>query len=361
LSNDTSRSSGYRLENQDRTGGAPGGTAAGSRELPDPPWINVIGTTLRLWLRRRVLRVPDSERIGTRHRGRIAAVVAAAVVVANGAVAVTLAVHAHADGAHGQSYLIRLKRISAQAEARAAAAAAAQANGDAAARWIAAQAGHGLVIGCDPATCTAILAAGYPTGGQVVLQPGVLLPGPGSIIVATPAVRAQYGARLRTVAPAVIASFGAGAQAVQVAVVVPGGQQAYSQAASKALAARRHAGTTLLQDRKVHARGAIRTDLRSGRIDPRLLTDLRRLAAHYAVYLVHFGDAGPQAGRAVPFRMAEVAVSPPGSGRSDASSLRGMEKLLKTEPARYRPELLQKRLAGGAAVLEIKFLAPSPV
>jgi hypothetical protein len=361
VSNDTSRSSGYRLENEDRTGGGAGGTAAGSRELPDPPWINVIGTTLRLWLRRRVLRLPDTERIGTRHRGRILTVLAAVVMVAGAAVATTLTVYAHADNNHRQSYLIRLKRISAQAQARAAAAAAAQANGDAAARWIAAQAGHGLVIGCDPATCTAILAAGYPTGGQVVLQPGVRLPGPGSLIIATPAVRAQYGARLRTVAPAVIASFGAGAQAVQVAVVVPGGQQAYSRVASKALAARRHAGRTLLQDRKVHARGAIRADLRSGRIDPRLITDLRRLAAHYAVYLVHFGDAGPQAGRAVPFRMAEVALSPRGSGRSDASNLRGMEKLLKSEPARYRPKLLQKRLAGGAAVLEIKFLAPSPV
>jgi hypothetical protein len=360
VSNDTSRSSGYRLENPDRPGGGTGGTAAGSRELPDPPWIKVIGTTLRLWLRRRVLRVPDSGRIGTRHRGRIVTVLAAVVMVAGAAVATTLTVHAHADNDHRQSYLIRLKRISAQAQARAAAAAA-QANGDAAARWIAAQAGHGLVIGCDPATCTAILAAGYPTGGQVVLQPGVRLPGPGSLIVATPAVRAQYGARLRTVAPAVIASFGAGAQAVQVAVVVPGGQQAYSRVASKALAARRRAGRTLLQDRKVHARGAIRTDLRSGRIDPRLITDLRRLAVHYAVYLVHFGDAGPQAGRAVPFRMVEVAASARGSGRSDASNLRGMEKLLKSEPARYRPKLLQKRLAGGAAVLEIKFLAPSPV
>jgi len=360
VSNDTSRSSGYRLENQDRTGGG-AGTAAGSRELPDPPWINVIGTTLRLWLRRRVLRVPDSERIGTRHRGRLAAVLAAVVVVAGGAVAITLTVHAHADGSHRQSYLIRLKRISAQAQARAAAAAAAQANGEAAARWIAAQADHGLVIGCDPVTCAAILAAGYPTGGQVVLQPGVRLPGPGSLIVATSAVRAQYGARLGTVAPAVIASFGAGAQAAQVAIVVPGGQQAYSRAASKALAARRHAGRTLLQDREVHARGAIRTDLRSGRIDPRLISALRRLAAHYAVYLVRFGDAGPQAGRAVPFRMAEVAVSPRGSGRRAGSNLRGMEKLLKGEPARYRAKLLQKRLAGGAVVLEIKFLAPSPV
>jgi hypothetical protein len=361
VSNDTSRSSGYQLENQDWTGGGSRGTAAGSRELPDPPWIKVIGTTIRLWLRRRVLRVPDSGRIGTRHLGRIAALLAAVLVVAGGAVAATLTVHAHAEASHRQSVVIRLNRIRAQALARAAADAAAQANGKAAARWIAAQAGRGLVLGCDPATCAAILAAGYPMSGQVVLQPGVRLPGPGSLIVATPAVRAQYGARLRIVAPAVIASFGAGAQAVQVAVVVAGGQQAYSQDASKALAARRHAGQMLLKDRKVHARGAARIDLRSGRVDPRLITALRRLAARYAVYVVHFGDAGPQAGRALPFRMAEVAATRSGSGRRAGSTLRGMEKLLKSEPARYRARLLRKRLAGGAAVLEIKFPAPSPV
>src|SRR5215467_14515642 len=37
-----------------------GGAVPGSYEVPPaPPWSKVIGTTLRLWLRRRVLRVPD--------------------------------------------------------------------------------------------------------------------------------------------------------------------------------------------------------------------------------------------------------------------------------------------------------------
>jgi hypothetical protein len=59
--------------------------------------------------------------------------------------------------------------------------------------------------------------------------------------------------------------------------------------------------------------------------------------------------------------MAEVAASPRASGHRAGSNLRGIEKLLKREPARYRAKLAQKRLAGGAAALEIKFLAPSPV
>jgi hypothetical protein len=367
VSSETSRPSRYQLADPARAGGEPGGAPAGPRRPSNPSWIKVIGTTLRLWLRRRVLRVPDSQRIGPRHAGRIAVVLAVVVVIAAGVAAIALTVHKQAAGGHRPHAAARLNVTPARAAAQAAAATAAQANGAAAARWIAAQVGRGLVIGCDPATCAAIIAAGYPTGGQVVLQPGVRLPGPGSLIVATAAVRAAYGARLDSLAPAVIASFGTGAEAVQVAVAVPGGQQAYGQAASKALTARRHAGRALLTDRKVLARGAIRTDLGSGRVDPRLITVLRKLAARYPVHLVHLGDTGPRAGRAMPFRMAQVAV-PSSRGRHRRrsehrrrSDLRGMEKLLRSQPARYRAELLPKRLAHGMRVLEIKFLAPSPV
>jgi hypothetical protein len=316
---------------------------------------------VRLWLRRKVLRVPDSERIGRRYAGRVAAVLAVVVVIAGGAVAIALTMHAKTSGSHQQHAAARLKAAPAQTAAQAAAAAAAQANGAAAARWIAAQVGHNLVIGCDPATCASILAAGYPTGGQVVLQSGAQLPGPGSLIVATAAVRADYGPQLDSVAPAVIASFGAGAQAVQVAVVVRGGQQAYSRAVSKALTARRHAGHSLLHRHNVQARGATRTDLGSGHVDPRLITVLRRLAARYPVHLLHFSDSGPQAGRDMPFRMAEVAVPSPRRGHRGASDLRGMEKLLKSQPRGYRAQLVLKRLPGGMRVLQIKFVAPSPV
>jgi hypothetical protein len=326
------------------------------RRQSNPSWAKVIATTLRLWLRRHVLHVPDSERIGTRHKGRVAAVVAAVVVIAGGAVTVALTVHAQASGNHGPQAGARPRLTPAQA----AAAAAAQANSQAAARWIAAQVGPGLVIGCDPATCAAILASGYPTGGQVVLQPGVHLPGPSSLIVATAAVRALYGAQLGNAVPAVIASFGTGAQAVQVGLVVAGGAPAYQQAADKALAARRHAGRKLLKDREVHARGAIRTDLGSGLVDPRLIAVLHRLATRYGINLLHFGDRGPQAGDTMPFRMAEVAVPSGRAGRSPSSALAGMEKLLRSQPAVDRAELIPKRLADGIRVLEIKFLAPSP-
>lgn len=367
MSNETSRSSsGYRLEDPVRAGHRPDSATLTPGRQSSPSWVTVIGTTLRLWLRRRVLRVPDSERIGARHSGRSAAVLAAIVVVAAGAVAIALtvhapAVHAPSGGDAARRASARPRLTPAQAAAQAAAAAAAQANGQAAAHWIAAEVHSGQVIGCDPATCAAILAAGYPTGGQVVLEPGVALPGPGSVIVATAAIRAQYGAQLGKVAPEVIASFGTGAQAVQVAVVVPGGAQAYHRMAHRALAARRRAGQRLLRDRKVHARGVTKRDLRSGLVDPRLITVLRRLAGRYGVYPLRFGDRGPRAGRAVPFRMAEVAVPPVRARRGAGSDLRGMEKLLKDQPAGDRARLILRRSPRGVRVLEIKFPAPSPV
>jgi hypothetical protein len=362
VSNQTSRPSGARLEDPAR----PARAAVRSRPQSNPSWLKVIGTTLRLWLRRHVLRVPDSERLGARHKGRIAvAAIAVLVIVAGGAV-VALTVHSRAGGsspqrASGRPTSARPKLTPAQAAARAAAAAAAVANDQAAARWIAAQVGQSLVIGCDPATCAAILAAGYPTGRQVVLQSGVSLPGPGSIVVATAAVRAQYGAQLGSAIPAVIASFGSGPQAVQVGVVVPGGPAAYRQDAIAAHAASRAAARKLLANRRVQARGMIRTDLGAGRVDPRLITVLRRLATHYTVDIVHFGDTGPRTGGTVPFRMAEVAVLSSRAGRHVINDLAGLEKLLKSQPAGYRAELIPKRLAGGVRVLEIKFLAPSPL
>jgi hypothetical protein len=160
----------------------------------------------------------------------------------------------------------------------------------------------------------------------------------------------------------VIASFGTGAQAVQVAVVVHGGQQGYRSAVRSALTARRHAGHLLLQRRNVQARGAVRTDLGPGHVDPRLIYVLRRLAARYPVHLLHFADTGPQAGRDMPFRLAELAVPSSRPGRRGGSSdLRGMEKLLKSQQRGYRAQLAAKRLANGTRVLEIRFVAPSPV
>ncbi|HEY2314770.1 MAG TPA: hypothetical protein VGH96_14230 [Streptosporangiaceae bacterium] len=372
MSSDTSPPSGYRLDNPARTAGATsasGGNApvrqisGGARRMGQsaaaPSWIKVIGTTLRLWVRRRVLRVPDTGRVGRARRAGFAAV----IVVAVAAVAVTAVVELTGSPASQRTrqHAATTPRLTpAQKRARAAAAAQAAANGTAAVDWIAAEVSQQAVIGCDPATCAAILTAGYAGGGKIVLQPGALLPAVGALVVATPAVRAQYGAQLATTAPAVIASFGSGAEAVQVRVVVAGGQAAYSQAASSAIAARRNAGIKLIGNGRVRVRAAAREDLAGGLVDPRLLTVLQRLATRYPVTISRFGDAGPNADTSTPFRLAEIIGLTTQHRRGQTSELAGAEKLLEHQPSGYRAALTVVRLAGGKYGLKIQFAAPSP-
>ncbi len=331
------------------------------RHRPRPSWVKVIGTTLRLWLRRRVLHVPDSGRIGTGRRA-VAAVVAVVVVAA----AVTVAVGLIGSSAaprpvHHTATRVRTPKLTpAQRLAQAAAAAQTAANGKAAATWISAQVGARTVIGCDPATCAAILAAGYPSSGQVILQPGVSLPAAGGLVVATPSIRAEYGPQLGDAAPAVVAAFGTGPTAVQVRLVTPGGQAAYSTSARSAVAARRSAGRKLIAGARVHVHAGARADLTAGLVDPRLLTVLHRVATHYALDIARFGDAGPQADSSMPFRSAEIIVPSTRHRPHRASELAGVERLLRAQPRGYRAWLAVVRLAGGKYRLQIEFPAPSP-
>ena len=357
MSSDTSPPSQYRLDSPARTGGAAAGAPAPRSPIAaQPSWTKVIGTTLRLWVRRHVLHVPDTGKIGRARAAGVAVaaaviVVAAVAAIAAAAVALTRAPASHHARQHAQT---KPPLTAAQKQAQAAAARAVAANSTAAAIWIAAQVSEQAVIGCDPATCAAILSAGYGSGGQVVLQPGVPLPSAGALVVATPAVRSQYGAGLVTTAPEVIAAFGTGPQAVQVRVIVPGGQAAYSAAASSAVQAGRTAGLKLIRESLVRVHPAARLDLTAGLVDPRLLTVLQGLGARYQIDIYSFAEGGPVAGSTVPFRLAEIV----GLTRREVV---GAEKLLKALPDQSRPALAVARLPGGKYGLTIRFKAPSPL
>ena len=366
MSSDTSPPSRYRLDSPARTGGAAAGAPAPRSPLPaEPSWTKVIGTTLRLWVRRHLLHVPDTGKIGRARTAGVAtaaAVIVVAVVAAITAAAIALssAPVSHHARQHAQT---KPPLTAAQKQAQAAAARAAAANSTAAATWIAAQVSEQIVIGCDPATCAAILSAGYGNGGEVVLQPGVRLPSSGALVVATPAVRAQYGAELEATAPELIAAFGSGPQAVQVRVVVPGGQAAYSAAASSAIAAGRSAGLKLIADGKVRVHPAAWLDLTAGLVDQRLLTVLQGLGTRYSIDIYSFADGGPVAGSPVagspstassaPYRLAQIV----GLTRREVA---GAVKLLKALPNESRPALAVAHLPGGKYGLTIRFKAPSP-
>ena len=318
----------------------------------EPSWVKVIATTLRLWLRRRVLRVPDRGKIG---RARVIAIVAIAAVIAAGAAAVVVALtRAPASHQTAHSRVTRPTLTPAQKRARAAAARAVAANTTATATWIAAQVSEQATIACDPATCAAILQAGYSSAGQLVLQPGAELPGADAIVVATPSVRAQYGANLATTAPEIIASFGTGPQAVQVRVVVPGGQAAYSQALSSAIAARRSAGLALIANHEVRVYPAPRQVLTAGLVDPRLLAVLQRLAAHSSVDIYSFSDGASIPGGATPYRQAEII------GLTTKRAVNTIARQLTALPDSSRPALTIVRGPGGNYGLTLMFKAPSP-
>jgi hypothetical protein len=324
------------------------------RQLPvrqppaDPSWVKVIATTLRLWLRRRLLRVPDGSRISNLRRAALAAAVIVVLAAAGGAAVIASASKTPAPR-HRPPHPSALAAAQAQLKV----------NAQAAASWFAAQVGRQVVVGCDPAMCSYLLAAGFPGSRQYVLQPGVSLPGIATMVVSTPTVRGQYGAQLANSAPVVIAGFGVGLDAVQVREVVPEGASGYPRAAHNARAARRTAGAALVANPRVHAQGSARRDLLSGMVDPRLIVVLRRLAARHVINIAWFGDSGPLTGNSLPFRSVELINIAGGHGPH--SELASILSLLHGLAAPYHPNVTVSYPPSAGVVVRVAFLAPSPM
>ena len=91
--------------------------------------------------------------------------------------------------------------------------------------------------------CAALQAHGIAPGNLLVLRPSSADPLGSDVVIATPAVRSQFGRRLASVyAPVVIASFGTGDLRIDVRAMAPDGAAAYRAALAADLAARRGAG-----------------------------------------------------------------------------------------------------------------------
>jgi hypothetical protein len=303
-----------------------------------------------------VLRVPDTGRIGTGRRALAAAAVVAAATAAIAVGVVVVAPQVARD--HGSAHRLTPAQQLAQATAASQVAELARA----AAGWITAEVLPPTKIGCDPTTCTAIVSTGFRGNDQVVLKPGVRLPAAaGTLIVATPAVRALYRATLGADAPEVLAVFGTGSQAVQVRLVVPGGVAGYRQAVAGAVAARRSAGRRLIANARVHPRPLARADLAAGLVDPRLMTVFATLAAaHYPVYIIWFADSGVSAHGLAPYRQAEIGGLTTTHAAGHMSQLQAIEKLLAYLPGGNEPIMIAVTLPTGRSGLELRFMAPSP-
>ena len=317
----------------------------GQRPAAEPSWGAVLATTVRLWLRRRLswTRRPRPGR--ARWLALIVAGLVAAVLLA---VAVTVMLSGPGRPSAGQP---------GGAKAVAAAAAVRQR----AAVWVAGQASPDAIVACDPAMCAALEARGVPAGRLLALTPARSDPLGSDLVVATAAVRGQFGARLVGVyAPVSLASFGSGSARIDVRVVAPDGAAAYWTALAADVRARASAGAQLLRNRSIHVSAAARTALANGEVDPRLLVTLAALAHLRPLDITGFGGPSPGASAGVPLRSAEIAgAAPPGSRHP--VPLHSLMVVMQAQRAPYVPSSLEIVRIPGGAVLRIGYPVPSPL
>ena len=199
--------------------------------------------------------------------------------------------------------------------------------------------------------CSALLTQQIAPGNLLELRGEAPDPLGSDVIVATAAVRSQFGARLASVyAPAVLASFGAGRLRIEVRAVASDGAAAYRAMLASDLTARREAGRQLLGNSHIQVFAAGRRELLAGQVDSRLLTTLAALAAQRPVQVDAFGDSGPGASAGVPLRSAVITAA----GRADPVAVTDMLTFVRAQRPPYLParSLIEPGTAGGRSRAE---------
>ena len=314
----------------------------------------MLATTVRLWAQRRLRWV---RRLWPSRAGWRLAIVVALVAAVFVAGAATVALSRSGRG----------KQDAGQAGSGASAAgptgslATAAAVRRQAAAWVASQANPDAIVACDPAMCAALQARGVPAGQLLVLTPARADPLGSDVVVATPAVRSQFGARLAGVyAPVTLATFGSGAARIDVRAMAPDGAAAYWNGLAADIRARKTAGALILHNSRIHVAAAARAALAAGDVDPRLLVMLATLAHLHPLDITGFGRPSPGASAGVPLRSADIAgAAPPGS---HPVSLRTLMAILRAQRPPYLPSSLAiVRIPPSGAVLRIEYPVPSPL
>ena len=319
----------------------------GGARRSEPSWPTVIATTIRLWVDRHPV-------AGLKITGwRLLALVACAVLAISAAVAAVV-VGTTAGTTAGSPARPQAASGGSQISVSLQAATAARTT---AAGWIAGQVSPSAIIACDPAMCTALQASGVAAGRLLVLGPSASDPLGSDLVIATPALRSQFGARRAGVyAPVVIACFGSGAARIDIRAVAADGTAAYDSALAADRSARIAAGGQLIDNRHITMSAAAQAVLRAGQVDPRLLTMLAALAAQQPLRIVAFGDPSPGASAAIPLRSVEIAPAPAGGGT--AARLRTMLSFLRAQQVPYLP---MEAVLVRQAALSVEYGAPSPL
>jgi hypothetical protein len=204
--------------------------------------------------------------------------------------------------------------------------------------------------------CNEMQSSGYPAAQLMVLPSTAPDPLGAELIIATPAIQSQFGARLASVyAPLVIASFGSGADQVDVRYIPPGGTAAFEAQLGTDRKQRIAAGEQLLTNKHVQALPAASAQLRAGQVDPRLLVTLSALAGQMTVQLVTFDDSSLGASAAVPLRGAEIGASTSAGLSAILTFLTAQQTFAPAE----KPAIV--RDASGKSVVNVWYGAPGPM
>jgi hypothetical protein len=324
-------------------------TSAARDKRLNPSWSQVVVTTVHLWFERHVGSRNGTGRQRSARGRRLVLALSAIAAMAVGAL-VTLAFTQ--PGQKSASPQPSLSADSASPnQLQLAAAIRAQA-----AAWIAQQILPSAIIGCDPQMCGALTAAGVSAGRLYEFGPNTPDPLNATVVVATLAVRNQFGARLTSVyAPLRLATFGTGPEQVEVLAVEPGGTAVFEASLKADLSARIGAGEQLLTNKNIHASPQARAALLAGMVDPRLLVTLSALAAKMPVQLVLFDDSSPGASPEVPLRGAEI-------GASRAAGLSAIMGFLAAQRSDYLPSIFREiTIQGGQSAVAVQFDAPGPL
>ncbi|HEX5188373.1 MAG TPA: hypothetical protein VFW16_02445 [Streptosporangiaceae bacterium] len=221
---------------------------------------------------------------------------------------------------------------------------------------------HDASVACDKAMCAALAAHGFPSRRLALIKPGAPYPSRAQVVVETPIVRYQFGARGSVdLASPVLVRFGHGDAAISVRVVAPQGAAAYQQELKADVRQRRGEGAGLLTNSHVSVSAAARRALLAGRADVRLIVVLTAIASVHPIDILRFGTDFPGTSPGVPLRMAELALDDRAAHMSEADYVRFLLTLLDAEPDGYRPLIAGPARAAGSRVFQITFAAPSPL
>ena len=297
---------------------------------------------------------PRSARHGygrARRRRRAAAILAAIVVVAGvAALALNLPRHGASPG--------RLTDQS-QANQEIVAENAARAQ---TINWIRQEVNRADIVGCDPQFCQDLLSKD-PSANVMTIEPGANDPLGSSLVVATDAIRAQFGPRLESVyAPAVIASFGKGPAEIEVLWEYPGGTAKYQSDLQAGLSYRKEADAQFLTNSQITVSPAARAQLLGGEIDPRLPQLLAIMADTHPVDIVGFLDQSPGGGPASLMRAVDLATVDSRAHMTRTAYLSWIKGFIEAQRSQYLPVWDQLATPGsGQGVLQIAYGAPSPL